>query len=117
MSEALAEKPAKVVRIDGGDLIGHQAFHAAFAGAFGFFDGYGRNMDAWIDCMSYLRYPESGMVDYPLGKGELVTIFIKNWETFREADAGLAIGLLECAAMVNRRYIEDGEPPVLALAI
>jgi len=28
-----------------------ETFHDEFQEKMGFFDGYGRNMDAWIDCM------------------------------------------------------------------
>jgi RNAse (barnase) inhibitor barstar len=49
-----------LVRIDGTRLQSWDAFHSAFASAFGFPDFYGRNMDAWIDCMTSLDSPGTG---------------------------------------------------------
>lgn len=37
------------------------SFHEEFAKAFGFPDFYGKNMNAWIDCMTYLDDPDAGM--------------------------------------------------------
>jgi RNAse (barnase) inhibitor barstar len=50
-----------VVRLDCDRITDWESFHAVFAEVFGFPSFYGRNMDAWIDCMSYLDKPEVGM--------------------------------------------------------
>lgn len=47
-----------IVRIDARRIVDLDSFHDVFAEAFGFFGGYGRNMDAWIDCMSSLDDPD-----------------------------------------------------------
>lgn len=51
----------QVVRINGDDIHGRETFHSVFAAAFGFPAFYGENMNAWIDCMSYLAYPDAEM--------------------------------------------------------
>ncbi len=43
-----------VVRLDCDRITDWESFHSLFAEVFGFPDFYGRNMNAWIDCMSYL---------------------------------------------------------------
>ena len=48
-----------LVRLDGSRLRTWDGFHDAFASAFGFPGFYGRNMNAWIDCMSYLDDPDT----------------------------------------------------------
>jgi RNAse (barnase) inhibitor barstar len=40
------------VRIDGKRIIDWKSLHRVFAGAFGFPNYYGNNMNAWIDCMT-----------------------------------------------------------------
>ena len=49
------------VAIDTRRVIDWDSFHNEFAEVFGFPRFYGRNMNAWIDCMTYLDDPESGM--------------------------------------------------------
>ena len=44
-----------VVLIDGGRIVDWSSFHAVFAEGMGFPEFYGRNMDAWIDCMTYVE--------------------------------------------------------------
>jgi hypothetical protein len=50
-----------LVRIDATSIRDWNSFHAVFKQAMGFPDFYGANMDAWIDCMSYLDDPAAGM--------------------------------------------------------
>jgi len=40
------------VRVDATHIRDWDNFHDVFADAFGFPDFYGRNMDAWVDCMT-----------------------------------------------------------------
>jgi RNAse (barnase) inhibitor barstar len=42
----------KTVANSASAIDGPASFHEAFASALGFPSWYGRNMDAWIDCMS-----------------------------------------------------------------
>jgi RNAse (barnase) inhibitor barstar len=50
-----------IVRIDTTKIRDWASFHEVFSEAFGFPDFYGRNMDAWIDCMTSLDDPAAGM--------------------------------------------------------
>ena len=48
-----------------------ESFHTVFAKEMGFPDFYGRNMDAWIDCMSYLDDAGAGMTRLSVARGDL----------------------------------------------
>jgi hypothetical protein len=105
-----------VVEVSGSELIGAAAFHDTFSRAFGFFEGYGRNMDAWIDCMGSLRDPDEYMTKLHVGATETLTILIHDYEALRDGAPRQWADLIECAAFVNRREIDCGEGPILALA-
>ncbi|HEY4646882.1 MAG TPA: barstar family protein, partial [Steroidobacteraceae bacterium] len=46
-------------RVDGSRIHDWASFHDEFNRTFAFPDFYGRNMDAWIDCMSSLDEPSA----------------------------------------------------------
>ena len=46
------------------------SFHETFAAALGFPSYYGRNMNAWVDC---LTYEDDGMTAIPVKPGEVLT--------------------------------------------
>jgi len=84
------------------------SFHAESASLFGFPDFYGKNMDAWIDCMSYFG-EEDGMSTVKLQPGEVLTLCVPKFEEFSKNYSEVCAGLLDCTAFVNRRYIEANE--------
>lgn len=97
----------KVVRINGSQITGWESSHDPFSTALGFPNRYGRNMDAWIDCMSHLDTPSTEM---------RLTIHIDNSTRFREAAPEQWLRLLECSGLVNGRRIQRGNGPLLALS-
>ncbi|ACS57539.1 barstar family protein [Rhizobium leguminosarum] len=105
-----------VVVMDGTRLVGHDKFHDSFAETFGFPDFYGRNMDAWIDCMSCLDDPDAGMSKLTIEPGKALTVRINNYLHFKDAAPQQWVDLMECAAFVNWRRTEKGRGAVLALA-
>lgn len=106
-----------VIAIPAGQITGWDSFHSVFQTAFGFPNFYGRNMDAWIDCMSYLDDPSSGMTSVPLGAGELVALRIDDIPDFQLRCPDQYQALIECVAFVNHRRIEAGEKPLLTLML
>ncbi|WP_454835628.1 barstar family protein [Pseudomonas lini] len=50
-----------MVQVDANLITDWQTFHSVFAQKFGFPGFYGRNMDAWVDCLSYLDDPSAEM--------------------------------------------------------
>ncbi|TWT63611.1 barstar family protein [Rubinisphaera italica] len=105
-----------LVVIDGRRLEDWDSFHGVFANAFGFPDFYGCNMNAWIDCMSSLSDPEEGMSTIHCEKGQVVTIQVEHASELKANHPVQYEALIEGAAFVNWRLIEQGEPPVLALS-
>ena len=105
-----------VVKIDGKRLVDADHFHDEFSKKFGFPDFYGRNMDAWIDCMSSLDWPEAKMTSFHVDKGKVVTILISNYKYFKKAAPKQWLDLIECSAFVNKRCVDPGINPLLALA-
>jgi Barstar (barnase inhibitor) len=105
-----------VVRLDCDRINDWDSFHAVFAEVFGFPGFYGRNMNAWIDCMSYLDDPASGMSQVSIPTGGVLTIQLDGVDEFAARCPEQYSALIECAAFVNWRRSSEGEGAVLALA-
>ena len=93
-----------------------RSFHEVCQEVFGFPDFYGMNMDAWIDCMSYL-HEDAGMTRFLLAEGEKLRIEVEAAEDFKSRVPEIYRALRECSSFVNERHAEDGEAPVLWLAL
>jgi RNAse (barnase) inhibitor barstar len=93
------------------------SFHSVFKETLGFPDFYGRNMDAWIDCMTYVDDPPSGMTAIFVSKGDLLTLRIDNASDFQKRCPEQYAALIECTAFVNYRRTEVGEAPILSLLL
>ena len=105
-----------IVRIDARRIVDSDSFHDVFAEAFGFPDFYGRNMDAWIDCLTSLDVPSDGLTAIHTQPGGVVTLQIENMDDFAERCPPLYEDLIDCAAFVNWRRVDRGMEPVLALS-
>ncbi len=105
-----------VIPIDTTRIIDWESFHNLFADVFGFLEFYGRNMDAWIDCMSSLDSPEEGMSQIHVSPGNVVVLKLENVQDFSSRCPEQYEAIVECSAFVNYRRIEKGLEPVLSLA-
>ena len=81
-----------------------------------FSDFYGRNTDAWIDCLTHLDDPDAGMSRVHAPAGGVVTLKLLGITEFAERCPVQYKALTECAAFVNWRLVESGHDPVLSLA-
>jgi hypothetical protein len=88
-----------------------------FQAVFGFPAFYGRNMNAWIDCMTYLHDSPSGMARICVDPGQLVAFRIDDAPDFQRRCPEQYEALIECTAFVNYRRIDLGGQPVLALIL
>ena len=104
------------VTLDTSRVADWASFHDECQRAFGFPGFYGRNMDAWIDCLTSLR-ENPGMTRFMLTPGEKLEIEVPDAHGFSERAPELMNALVECSAFVNRRYLEFGEEPALALVL
>lgn len=93
------------VYVDARRIVDEKSFHEAFATAFAFPATYGRNMDAWIDCVGDLR-PTSGVI----------LVQLDHAEDFEQRCPNLFRTLLDCTAFVNWRRKSATNSPILALA-
>ena len=106
-----------VVAIPTGQITGWESFHSVFQAALGFPDFYGRNMNAWIDCMTYFDELPSGMTSVSVGAGDLVALRIDDAAGFQRRCPEQYQALIECTAFVNFRRGELGSKPILALIL
>ena len=96
------------VEIDFAKISDWDSFHASFKKAMGFPDFYGSNNDAWIDCMSYIDDPGSGMSTITVAPGEALDILVKGTSEAAKRCPDILLGFLEIASFVNQRFVEAG---------
>ncbi len=104
------------VAIDCRRITGWRSFHKVFATTLGFPDFYGANMDAWIDCMSYIDDAGAGMSKITCAKGDFMLLELAGAKDFRQRCPEQYAALMECTAFVNQRCLEAGKTPVLMVA-
>lgn len=104
------------VRVDCSRISDWSSFHDVFQAAFGFPEFYGRNMNAWIDCMSDLADRDSGMSTVHCDPGSFVVLELVNAKRFKRVCPDQFSAVVECTAFVNFRNLEAGEAPALMLA-
>ena len=109
--------PHFVVTIDARQIIDWQSFHDVFMATFGFPTFYGRNMNAWIDCMTDLDEPDTKMSSIHAPPGGIVVLSLTHAREFSKRLPEIYATLVECVAFVNWRRLEQGEGPVLALSV
>ena len=104
------------VRLDARKITGWAAFHEECATAFGFPECYGRNMSAWIDCLSGMR-DDDGMSSFVLGPDDMLHIEVAHSGSLRQTAPAILAALEDCVAEVNERCAEQGENPALSLLL
>ena len=104
------------VRIDSRKIHDAKTFHDVFAAAFGFPAFYGRNMSAWVDCMSDLGNPATGMTNVHATPSGVVLLQLDHVDEFVRRCPDLFTSLQDAVAFVNWRQVHAGRPPVLAVA-
>jgi RNAse (barnase) inhibitor barstar len=99
------------------EIVDRKKFHSVCQRVFGFPAFYAQNMDAWIDCMSYLDDPEASMSSITLTPGELLLITLPDSEALKERAPEVFTAFIECSAIVNRRFVTRGHPPLIGLLL
>jgi Barstar (barnase inhibitor) len=66
-----------LIKLDASQISDWDTFHDVLARAFGFPEFYGRNMNAWIDCMTWLDVIEDGMTSVCVAPGQLLCLQIE----------------------------------------
>nr|WP_294859435.1 barstar family protein [uncultured Fluviicola sp.] len=80
----------------------------------GFPDFYGRNVNALIDCLQSMRFPEEGMSKVVLEKEEVLVLDLKN---FSNAKMIIVNSLLVAVEAVNQREIDRNRKHSIILAL
>lgn len=106
---------AVLVEFDATAIHDWPSFHDVSAATFGFPNVYGRNMDAWIDCMTY-RDDDDGMAAVNVKAGEAITIQVNGYQGLKSRCPEVADAINECVAFVNWRRIDCGDAPILFLS-
>jgi hypothetical protein len=104
------------VEIDGSKISDWESFHGCFSAALGFPGFYGRNMDAWNDCMTSLDKPEEGLSSIHVGSGDVLVLCIMEASSLKKRCPEIFDALVECAAFVNYRRIDEGDAAIVALS-
>ena len=102
------------VRLDTSLITDWNSFHRTCREAFGFPDFYGMNMNAWMDCLTYLDEGD-GMSRFHLAPGEKLNIEITDTELFSLRLPETFSAVIHRTAFVNDRYVAAGKPPLLSL--
>jgi RNAse (barnase) inhibitor barstar len=104
-----------IVRIPTNEISDWATFHDVFARILGFPDLYGRNMNAWIDCLTYAD-ADDGMRSVVVPAGDVLTFQLDDVVAFRDRCPEQYAAVIECSAFVNWRRVEQGDRPILALS-
>jgi hypothetical protein len=103
-----------VVSLDTANINDWDSFHAESAKVFGFPAFYGKNLNAWIDCLTYLQDGD-GLSSFTLKPGEVLTIVLPNYKHFAESQPEICLALGRSVAAVNHRYLAAGDIARLVL--
>src|SRR3954454_12475208 len=98
------------VTLDTQQIRDWDTFHTVCQQNLGFPVFYGRNMNAWIDCLTYLDEGD-GMSQFHLRAGEKLFIEVPETKELMTRISDIVTGLIESSAAVNQRYIQDGKEP------
>lgn len=101
------------VNVDGRTIADFESFHDVFKDLMGFPDFYGRNMDAWIDCMTNLDDPSTRMTAIHGSATDPIVLHIEHAD---QLPSDVLVALNECSAVVNWRRVETGAPAILVLS-
>ena len=105
-----------VVRIDSREIKDWASFHSTCKEAFGFPSFYGMNLNAFVDCLTYIDEGD-GMSSISLSHGENLTIEMLASDDFRRRLPEVFDGFIDSIHAINQRFIDDGKTKRIDLAM
>src|SRR5262245_50843361 len=105
-----------LIRIDARRLTDTAGLHAALEEAFGFAPGYGKNLDALVDCLTHLDDPQAGLSRVQVSPGQVALLVVEHTQGLGQQAAAQVKALTDVVAFVNWRRLEKRQPPILAVA-
>jgi len=97
----------RVVNIDSERIKSWDDFHDIFYTLFNFPDYYGRNLDAWIDCMDEVLSASQ----------ETLLLDFGRCHDLKQRIPGITNRILECCAFLNFRFIDAKRQPKLIVSM
>ena len=89
-------------------------FHKFLQKSFGFPNFYGNNINALIDCLSGLRYPDEGMISLNIDTDEILLLTIIKFDSL---ESNLMKMFIRVIGEVNKRQIKKGNNIAILLKI
>ena len=105
-----------IVQIDGWKINDWTSFHSTCREVFGFPSFYGMNLNAFIDCLSYID-EDDGMSNIILKPDEHLTIELLESKDFQLRVPEVFDGLIDSIQAINQRFIDDGKQERISLAL
>jgi hypothetical protein len=104
----------KKIKLDFNKIVSIEDLHRELKEKMGFPDFYGANVNALIDCLSAMRYPEEGMSKIVLGNEEVLLI-----EAVRLSQSNVVIlnNLIIAIENVNNRELNKGRGPSIYMCM
>lgn len=95
----------KKIRLSTDKITDWPSFHQVFAETMDFPAEYGRNLDAWVECMGQVM----------TRPGELLVVELPNVDRFKTRCPEQFVALLNRTAEVNAQYANAGHEAAVAL--
>ena len=105
-----------LIRIDARRLTDAAGLHAALNEVFGFAAGYGKNLDALVDCLTHLDNPKAALSRVQVFPGQIALLVLEHTHGLNPQTAAQVRSLVDAIAFVNWRRLEKNESPILAVA-
>jgi RNAse (barnase) inhibitor barstar len=103
-----------VVSIDCERIADWASFHSVCKEAFGFPDFYGENLDAFVDCLTYIDEGD-GMSNIVLRDGEVLRIDLLSSNDLFTRSPEILDGLTNAVESINKRFVEDAKSEKIIL--
>jgi RNAse (barnase) inhibitor barstar len=108
----------KTININMSQITDWESFHKVFSEVMGFPDFYGRNINAWIDCMSDLSTPQVvGMTKIQVPIGDHLVLFMHGVNTFKKRQPEIFNDLMDAVIFVNENKMPIPESSKLILLL
>ncbi len=104
------------VLVDCSHIHDWESFHDIFVEQLGFPHFYGRNMNAWIDCLTSIDCKEDGMTALHAPPDGFFVLDLRGTRDLKKGCPEIYDAVIECSAFVNYRRTEMGDDPVLLLS-
>ena len=93
------------ISVNGATIVDWPSFHDEFSRTFRFFDGYKRNREAWIDCMTDLHGPNA-LSGLRLPAGEPIELVLNGSAAMAKSHPEIFSELLRLVRYANNLYAE-----------